>query len=46
MVNRIVTAVLSLVDRVTVLVKSQIGYDGEPATLAADRAMPSLHLEV
>ena len=45
-VDRTVTAVLSLVDRATVLVKGQVGYDGDPATLAADRAMLSRYLGV
>ena len=38
-VDRTVTAVLSLVDRATVLVKGEIAYDGDPAALAADSAM-------
>jgi len=45
-VDRTVTAVLSLVDRATVLVKGQVGYDGDPAVLAADRAMLSRFLGV
>ncbi len=38
-VDRTVTAVLSLVDRATVLVKGEIAYDGDPAALAADGAL-------
>jgi len=45
-VDRTVTAVLSLVDRATVLVKGQVGYDGDPAVLAADGAMLSRYLGV
>jgi len=45
-VDRTVTAVLSLVDRATVLVKGQVGYDGDPAALAADSAMLSQFLGV
>lgn len=45
-VDRTVTAVLSLVDRATVLVKGQVGYDGDPAVLAADSAMLSRYLGV
>ena len=45
-VDRTVTAVLSLVDRATVLVKGQVGYDGDPAALAADDAMLSRFLGV
>ena len=45
-VDRTVTAVLSLVDRATVLVKGQVGYDGDPAVLAADQAMLSRYLGV
>ncbi len=45
-VDRTVTAVLSLVDRAIVLVKGQVGYDGDPAALAADRAMLSRFLGV
>jgi len=45
-VDRTVTAVLSLVDRATVLVKGQVGYDGDPAALAADAAMLSRYLGV
>jgi len=45
-VDRTVTAVLSLVDRATVLVKGQVGYDGDPAVLAADGALLSRFLGV
>jgi len=45
-VDRTVTAVLSLVDRAIVLVKGQVGYDGDPAVLAGDRAMLSRYLGV
>ena len=45
-VDRTVTAVLSLVDRATVLVKGQVGYDGDPAVLAADSSMLSRYLGV
>ena len=38
-VDRTVAAVLSLVDRATVLVKGQVAYDGDPAALAGDREM-------
>ena len=45
-VDRTVTAVLSLVDRATVLVKGQVGYDGDPGTLAGDQALLSRYLGV
>jgi len=45
-VDRTVRAVLSLVDRVTVLVKGQVGYDGDPAVLAANGALLSRYLGV
>lgn len=45
-VDRTVTAVLSLVDRATILVKGQVGYDGDPAALAANPAMLSRYLGV
>ncbi len=38
-VDRTVTAVLTLVDRATVLVKGEVAYDGDPATLAADHTL-------
>ena len=38
-VDRTVAAVLSLVDRATVLVKGQVAYDGDPAALAGNREM-------
>ena len=38
-VDRTVTAVLSLVDRATVLVKGEVAYDGDPRTLAGDAGM-------
>ena len=40
------TAVLSLMDRATVLVKGQVGYNGEPAAHAANKAMLSRYLGV
>ena len=45
-VDRTVVAVLSLVDRATVLVKGEVAYDGDPTILAADPAMLSRHLGV
>ncbi len=45
-VDRTVTAVLSLVDRATVLVKGQVAYDGDPASLAADHELLSRYLGV
>jgi len=45
-VDRTVTAVLSLVDRATVLVKGQVGYDGDPGTLAGNQALLSRYLGV
>ncbi len=45
-VDRTVTAVLSLVDRATVLVKGQVAYDGDPATLASDHELLSRYLGV
>ncbi len=45
-VDRTVAAVLSLVDRATVLVKGQVGYDGDPAMLAGDSEMLSRYLGV
>ena len=45
-VDRTVTAVLSLVDRATVLVKGEVAYDGDPAALAADPALLSRYLGV
>ena len=38
-VDRTVTAVLTLVDRATVLVKGQVAYDGDPGTLASDHGL-------
>ncbi len=40
-VDRTVAAVLSVVDRATVLVKGRVAYDGDPATLAADAGLLS-----
>ncbi len=45
-VDRTVAAVLSVVDRATVLVKGQVAYDGSPAVLAGDEAMLARHLGV
>ena len=45
-VDRTVTAVLSLVDRATVLVKGRVAYDGDPAVLAGDGAMLTRYLGV
>ncbi len=45
-IDRTVAAVLSVVDRATVLVKGQVAYDGDPATLAADPALLARHLGV
>ena len=45
-VDRTVTAVLSLVDRATVLVKGEVGYDGDPTILANDRTLLSRYLGV
>ena len=45
-VDRTVRAVLSLVDRATVLVKGQVAYDGAPGPLAADPALLSRFLGV
>lgn len=38
-VDRTVTAVLTLVDRATVLVKGKVAYDGDPSALAADHGL-------
>ena len=38
-VDRTVTAVLTLVDRATVLVKGEVAYDGDPKALAADQPL-------
>ena len=45
-VDRTVAAVLSVVDRATVLVKGQVAYDGAPVTLAADPALMGRYLGV
>ncbi len=45
-VDRTVAAVLSVVDRATVLVKGRVAYDGDPATLAADHDLLGRYLGV
>ncbi len=45
-VDRTVAAVLSVVDRATVLVKGKVAYDGDPAALADDAAMLSRYVGV
>ena len=45
-VDRTVAAVLSVVDRATVLVKGQVAYDGAPGTLAGDPALLGRYLGV
>ncbi len=45
-VDRTVAAILSVVDRSTVLVKGRVAYDGSPAELRADEARMSAYLGV
>jgi branched-chain amino acid transport system ATP-binding protein len=45
-VDKTVSAVLSLADRVIILVKGQVAWTGEPDLLRADPAMMHRHLGV
>ena len=45
-VDRTVESVLAVADRVTVLVKGAVAYDGDPAALRADAALLHRHLGV